>query len=309
MAKDQRVLVLGEDVGKDGGVFRATEGLFDLYGGDRVVDMPLGESGFIGASIGLAVMGMRPVVEIQFDGFSYSTFEQLICHASKLRNRSRGRYTVPMVMRFPYGGGIRALEHHSESPEAYFAHVPGLKVVVPSTPYDAKGLMISCIRDNNPVVFMEPKKIYRSFREEVPDAEYSVPLGKAKVTREGSDVTVVSWGAMAKLATDTANAMTEAKEADVEVIDLRTISPMDEETIVKSVEKTGRCIVLHEATKTGGVGAEVAARVQQKAFDHLEAPIARVTGWDTPYPGFKLENNYIPNASRLRKAILESKNY
>lgn len=302
MAKDDRVLVLGEDVGLDGGVFRATDGLYKKYGKRRVIDTPLAESGIVGTSIAMAAAGLRPVAEIQFDGFTYPALDQLFSHAARLRNRSRGRYTVPMVLRFPYGGGIRALEHHNESPETYFVHTPGLKVVVPSNPYDAKGLLIAAIRDPNPVVFMEPKRIYRAIRDEVPEKDYEVPLGKAAITREGTDVTLVAWGAMVRECMKTADALS-AQGIRCEVIDLRTLSPCDYDTIYASVEKTGRLIVVHEAPLTSGFGAEIAARVQENCLLNLKAPVLRVTGYDTPFPYFKLENEYLPSPEKISAAI------
>ncbi|MBI4447390.1 alpha-ketoacid dehydrogenase subunit beta [Candidatus Woesearchaeota archaeon] len=298
MKKDKRVIVLGEDVGKDGGVFRATEGLYDLFP-DRVFDTPLAESGIVGTAIGLALYGFRPVAEIQFDGFSYPAIDQLISHAAKLRNRSRGRFSVPLVVRFPYGGGVKALEHHSDSPEAYFVHTPGLKVVVPSTPYEAKGLLLSAIRDPDPVIFMEPKKIYRSIKEEVPEEEYTIPLGKARIAKKGKDVSVFCWGAMVSEALKAA----EGVKVDVEVVDLRTLSPLDTKTVLESAKKTGRIVIVHEAPRNCGVGAEIAAMISEKAMLNLKAPIMRVTGYDVPYPLPKLEDNYYPNAGRIIESI------
>jgi pyruvate dehydrogenase E1 component beta subunit len=300
MQNDQSVVVLGEDVGRDGGVFRATDGLWQKWP-NRVMDTPLAESGIVGTSIGLAVMGMKPIAEIQFEGFSYPAFDQIMSHAGKIRNRSRGKFHVPMVVRMPYGGGIKALEHHGEAPETFFAHIPGVKVVIPSTPYDAKGLLIAAIRDPDPVIFFEPKKIYRSFREEVPDEAYTVPIGKARVARQGKDLTIITWGAMVHLALQTAEAMKD--KHDIEVIDLRTIVPYDLEAILASVKKTGRCIVLHEAIKTAGFGAEIAALLMENSLLDLAAPVLRVTGYDIPYPLAKLENYYLPDQKRLAKAI------
>ncbi len=302
LARDKSVIVLGEDVGLNGGVFRATDGLFKKYGDKRVIDTPLSESGIVGASIAMAVQGLRPVAEIQFDGFTYPAMDQLFCHAARFRNRTRGRYTCPLVVRFPYGGGIRALEHHNESPESYFIHTPGLKVVVPSTPYDAKGLLISAIRDPDPVIFMEPKRIYRAFRDEVPEEAYTVELGKAKVVRAGSDVTLICWGAMVRECLRAADdAAVQGVKA--EVIDLRTLSPCDYETIFASVQKTGRCVVVHEAPRNLGFGAEIAARIQEKLLLFLKAPVLRVAGYDTPFPYFKLENEYLPSPDKIKKAI------
>lgn len=303
MARDPDVVVLGEDVGKNGGVFRATEGLQAKYGEERCFDTPLAEGAIIGASIGMAVAGLKPVCEMQFDGFSIPTLDQLFNHAARYRNRTRGKYHVPLVMRFPYGGGIRALEHHSESPEAFYAHIPGLKTVIPSNPYDAKGLLISAIRDPDPVIFMEPKKIYRAFREEVPEGEYTVPIGKANVVKEGSDCTLIAWGAMVRTAKAAADKLAETYE--VEVIDLRTISPLDEKTVVDSVRKTGRCVITHEAPLTGGFAGELIARIQSKAMLSLEAPIARVTAFDIPTPLPRLEAFQLPDESRIIKGINE----
>jgi pyruvate dehydrogenase E1 component beta subunit len=298
------VLVLGEDVGKNGGVFRATEGLYQMFGEERSIDTPLAESGIVGASIGLAVNGFKPVAEIQFEGFTFPAIDQLINHASRLRNRSRGKYHVPLVVRFPYGGGIRALEHHSDSPEALFCHIPGLKVAIPSNPYDAKGLLLSAIRDPDPVVFMEPKRIYRAFREEVPEGDYTVPLGQAKVAREGTDVTLVAWGAMVRLANQVAEKL--AGKRSVEVVDLRTLSPVDEKTVLGSVSKTGRCVIVHEAARTCGFGAELIARIQAHALLKLQAPVLRVTGYDVPVPLPRLEGYYLPNEARVIQAIEET---
>lgn len=305
MKRDPRVIVLGEDVGRDGGVFRVTEGLYEEFGSDRVIDTPLSELGIVGTSIGLALGGMKPVAEIQFDGFTPPAFDQVINHLGRIRWRSRGRFSAQIVLRFPYGAGIRALEHHSESPETYFTHTPGIKVVVPSNPYDAKGLLISAIRDPDPVVFMEPKKIYRAIKEEVPDEEYAVPLSKANVVREGSDATVVAWGAMVRYCLEAA----DKASASVEVIDLRTLDPMDEEAIVKSVEKTGRAVIVHEAPRTCGLGAEIATLIAEKAFLSLEAPVVRVTGFDTVVPLPKLEHYYYPGPERILRVIEKAFKY
>jgi len=304
LARDEDVLVLGEDVGENGGVFRATEGLYDEFGEDRVIDTPLAESGIVGTSIGMAAYGLRPVAEIQFMGFIYPAFDQIVSHAARLRTRTRGRFTAPLVIRAPYGGGIRAPEHHSESTEATFAHVPGLKVVIPSTPYDTKGLLASAIRSPDPVLFLEPKLIYRAFREAVPTGEYTVPLGEAAVRREGSDVSVFTWGAMARRTLQAAEDL--AGEIDVEVVDLRTVSPLDDETIVESFEKTGRAAVVHEAPKTGGLAGEIAATIQEEALLYQEAPIERITGFDTPFPLYALEDYYLPEAERIADGIREA---
>ena len=303
MEKDPAVLVMGEDVGVDGGVFRVTEGLLEKFGSERVIDTPLAESGIVGTAIGLAVSGLKPVAEIQFEGFSYMTIDQLAAHASRIRYRSRGSYHCPMVVRAPYGGGVRALEHHSEAVATFFIHIPGLKVVIPSSPYDAKGLLISSIRDQDPVFFFEPKKLYRAFREEVPEGNYTVPLGQGKKLIEGDDVTVISWGAMVRVCQE---ALEKAKEISVELIDLRTLSPLDEKIIIDSVRKTGRCVVVHEEPRTLGPGAEIIARINEKAFLYLEAPVKRVTGYDVPVPLPKLEDHYLPDAGKVAKAIKET---
>jgi pyruvate dehydrogenase E1 component beta subunit len=302
MERDPRVVVLGEDVGKEGGVFRVTDGLQVKFGVNRVFDTPLAESGIIGVSVGMAVKGLRPVAEIQFEGFLYLSMNQIMNHAARIRTRSRGRFTCPLVIRSPWGGGIHAPEHHSDSPEALFAHTPGIKVVIPSTPYDAKGLIISAIRDPDPVLFFEPKRIYRAIKEEVPDGEYTVPIGKAKLVREGKDVTVITWGSMVR------EVLRAAETADqegvkVEVIDLRTISPLDDETFLESVRKTGRAVVVHEAPPTCGVGAEVIARINEKALYSLQGPVVRVTGFDTVVPLTKLENHYLPSPERILRGI------
>ena len=308
LEEDKTVVVYGEDVGVEGGVFRATVGLQEKFGEKRVFDSPLAESAIVGTAIGMAINGLKPVVELQFMGFSYPAFNQIVAHVARMRNRSRGRYHLPMVIRAPYGGGIRALEHHSESTEAMFAQIPGLKVVIPSTPYDAKGLLIAAIRDPDPVLFLEPKRIYRAFRQDVPEESYELSIGKAKVVQEGSDVTIVSWGAMVR---DTQAAIDMVKEKGIspELIDLRTISPIDRETIVESVKKTGRIIIVHEAAKTLGLGAEIMAIVNEKAFLYLEAPPTRVTGFDTIFPLAKGENHYIPSPERIAKTIEEVVNY
>ena len=303
MEKDPAVVVMGEDVGVDGGVFRVTEGLIDKFGSERVIDSPLAESGIVGTAIGMAVSGLKPVVEIQFEGFSYMTIDQLAAHASRIRYRSRGTYHCPMVIRAPYGGGVRALEHHSEAVATFFIHIPGLKVVIPSSPYDAKGLLLSSIRDPDPVFFFEPKKLYRAFRVEVPEGDYTVPLGVGKKLTEGDDVTLVSWGAMARVCQE---ALEKVKGISVELIDLRTLSPLDEKIIIDSVRKTGRCVVVHEEPRTLGLGAEIIARINEKVFLNLEAPVKRVTGYDVPVPLPKLEDYYLPDAERIANAIKET---
>lgn len=299
MARDKTVIVLGEDVGVDGGVFRVTDGLYRKFGSSRVIDTPLAESGIVGTSIGLALGGLKPVAEIQFSGFIYPAFDQLISHASRIRNRSRGLFHAQMVVRAPYGGGIKALEHHSESMEALFIHTPGLKVVMPSTPYDAKGLLVSAIRDPDPVIFFESEKLYRSIKQEVPTKEFSIPLGKASIRKEGSDVTIITWGAM------TVPSLSAAAKSNhsIEVIDLRTLSPFDVDTIINSVKKTGRAVIVHEAPRTSGLGAEIAAQINEKALLNLQAPVERVTGFDTIFPLAKLENYYLPDVKRISEAI------
>ncbi|SFS32369.1 alpha-ketoacid dehydrogenase subunit beta [Halostagnicola kamekurae] len=307
MERDEDVVVMGEDVGRNGGVFRATEGLYDEFGENRVIDTPLAESGIVGTAIGMAAYGMRPVPEMQFMGFIYPAFDQIVSHAARLRTRSRGRYTCPMVVRAPYGGGIRAPEHHSESTEAMFVHQPGLKVVIPSTPSDTKGLLTSAIRDSDPVIFLEPKLIYRAFREEVPTESYEVPLGEAAVRREGTDISVFTWGAMTRPTLEAAENL--ADEIDVEVVDLRTMSPLDTDTIVDSFEKTGRAAVVHEAPKTGGLGAEIAATIQEEALLYQEAPVERISGFDTPFPLYALEDYYLPEPARIESGIRNAVNF
>ncbi|GAA0476417.1 alpha-ketoacid dehydrogenase subunit beta [Halococcus dombrowskii] len=305
MSRDDDVLVMGEDVGENGGVFRATQGLHDEFGDNRVIDTPLAESGIIGTAVGMAAYGMKPVPEIQFQGFIYPGFDQIVSHAARLRNRSRGRFNCPMVIRAPYGGGIRAPEHHSESKEAFFVHEAGLKVVIPSTPRDTKGLLAASIRDPDPVLFLEPKLIYRAFREDVPDESYTVPLGEAAVRREGSDVSVFTWGAMTRPTMEAAESLAE-EGIDCEVVDLRTLSPLDDEAIVESFKKTGRAAVVHEAPKTGGLAGEITATIQEEALVYQEAPITRVTGFDTPFPLYALEDYYLPEAARIEDGIREA---
>ena len=305
MNLDDEVLVMGEDVGKNGGVFRATEGLYDEFGGERVIDTPLAESGIVGTAIGMAAYGLRPVPEIQFSGFMYPAFDQIVSHAARLRTRSRGRYTCPLVIRAPYGGGIRAPEHHSESKEAFYAHEAGLKVVIPSTPYDTKGLLISAIRDPDPVVFLEPKLIYRAFRGDVPEGEYTVPIGEAEVRRAGADVSVFVYGAMTPRTLEAAENLAE-EGIDCEVVDLRTVSPLDRDAIVESFKKTGRACVVHEAPRSGGMAGEITATIQERALYHQEAPVVRVTGYDVPYPLYALEDYYLPSVARIEDGIREA---
>lgn len=307
MLENDDVLVMGEDVGRLGGVFRVTQGLQEEFGVERVIDTPLSETGIIGTAIGMALHGMRPVSEIQFADFIYPGFDQLVSEAAKYRYRTAGEFQVPMVVRAPYGGGIRGGQYHSQSPEALFIHTAGLKVVCPSNPYDAKGLLIEAIRDDDPVVFFEPKRVYRAIKMEVPAEPYGIPLSEARVVRAGEQVTCVAWGAMLY------EAFSAAEEAsrqgiDVEVIDLRTLWPLDIDTIVSSVKKTGRLVVVHEAPQTCGFGGELVALVTEHAFLHLEAPPRRVTGWDTPFPQ-TLEHEYLPLAHRITPALVETARY
>jgi pyruvate dehydrogenase E1 component beta subunit len=303
MLQDDRIIVIGEDVGKNGGVFRATEGLQETFGENRVFDTPLAESGIVGTAIGLALNGIRPIAEIQFLGFIYETMDQIASQAARMRSRSQGRYSVPIVIRTPYGGGVRTPELHSDSLEALFLHTPGIKVVMPSTAYDAKGLLLAAIKDPDPVLFLEPMKWYRAFREEVPEGYYEVPLGKAKIVQEGTDITLIAWGPTVPTARQAAKQIEELQGISCEVIDLRSISPLDVETIVLSLEKTGRAVIIHEAVKGGGVGAEIVAQINEKALLSLEAPILRVTGYDTPYPVHSIEDFWLPTVSRVLDAI------
>lgn len=304
MENDDTVIVYGEDVGVEGGVFRATVGLQEKFGVERSFDTPLAESAIVGTGVGMAINGLKPVVEMQFMGFSYPAFNQIISHVSRMRNRTRGGFTVPMVIRAPYGGGIRALEHHSESTEAIYAQIPGVKVVIPSTPYDAKGLLIAAIRDPDPVIFLEPKRIYRAFKQEIPEEAYELPIGKAKIVEEGEDITIITWGAMVRDVQKSVE-IVKNKGINPEIIDLRTIAPMDRDTFVESVKKTGRALVVHEAPKTLGVGAEIISIINEKAFLYLEAPPTRLTGFDTIFPLPKGEKHYIPSPERIAKSIEE----
>ncbi len=308
MARDDRIIVLGEDVGRDGGVFRATEGLFDKFGPERVMDTPLAESAIIGASIGLAALGLRPVPEVQFMGFIYPAFNQIVSHVARLRNRTRGRFTAPLTIRTPYGAGVKALEHHSESTEALFCQIPGLTVVVPSNPYDAKGLLIASLRSDDPVIFLEPTKLYRAEKQEVSEEPFELPLRKAAVVREGKDLTIVAWGAMVPVAGKAAEAA-EAEGVGAEIVDLRTLSPMDRETIIVSVKKTGRAMIVHEAPKTCGLGAEIAATIGESALLSLNAPVVRVTGQDITIPLPKSEDFYYPGPERVLRAIRKLMEY
>lgn len=304
MAREPKTVVLGEDVGKFGGVFRATSGLQEEFGSDRVIDTPLAESGIIGTAIGMALYGLRPVPEIQFADFIFPAFDQIVNELAKFRYRSGGQFPCPVIIRTPYGGGIRGGHYHSQSPEALFAHTPGIKVVIPSNPYDAKGLLLSAMRQNDPVLFFEPKRLYRAARADIPEEDYTVPLGKAAVTREGEQLTIIAYGAMMAVANQAADAAA-AQGISCEVIDLRTLVPLDVETLVESVKKTGRAVVVHEAPKTCGFGAEVVATITERALEYLEAPIPRVTGFDTPFP-YSLEQEYLPNADRVLGAIRET---
>lgn len=302
MAKDDRVIVLGEDVGVDGGVFRVTDGLIKQFGDQRVLDTPLAESGIVGMSIGMAAYGLRPVCEIQFSGFSYHNFHQIENHAARLRWRSRGRFSVPLVLRTPYGGGVRALEHHSESREAYWAHTPGLKMVIPSGPRNARALLVSAMRDPDPVIFYESKALYRAFREEVPEAEETLPIGEPQLVQEGRDLTLISYGAMMRPTLEAARHLQDKDGITANVIDLLTISPLSEDLLVESVKNSGRAVVVHEAPRSFGPAAEIISRLIEKAFYYLEAPIERVTGYDIVVPLFSREKAYIPTTERILHA-------
>ena len=306
MALDDSVIVMGEDVGIDGGVFRVTDGLFEKYGEARVVDTPLAESGILGTAIGMALAGLKPVAEMQFSGFSYLMFAQLEGHASRMRSRTQGQWTVPLVVRMPYGGGVRALEHHSESREATYAHLPGVKVVIPSTPRNARSLLVASIRDPDPVVFMEPKRSYRAFREEVPEEEEVLEIGKARVVQEGADLTLVAWGAMMRPTLEAAGEIVKKRSVGIEVIDLLTMAPLDGDTIAESVRKTGRCVIVQEAPITLGIASEIIARLNERSFLHLEAPIKRVAHYDVVTPYFSRELMYLPSQGRICRAIEET---
>lgn len=309
LRSDPNAVIFGEDVGVNGGVFRATDGLQKEFGEKRVFDTPLAESGIVGTAITMAAYGLHPVVEIQFDGFLAPAHEHVVNHMARMRNRSRGRFTCPMVIRLPSFGGIRALEHHSESIEAWYANNPGIKIVVPSGPYDAKGLLLAAIADPDPVMFFEPKRLYRSFREEVPEDYYTVPIGKAKVAREGKDVTLITYGPHVSTALDAAERAQQEQNWSVEVVDLRSLVPIDLETIVNSVNKTGRAVILNEAPRTASFASEIAALVTEHCFLHLEAPVARVTGFDTPMPYLLNEDLYLPHPDRVLAAIEEVKTF
>ena len=305
LAADQNVVLLGQDIGQDEGVFRLTEGLLAKYGDNRVMDTPLAEGAIVGAAIGMAIYGLKPVAEMQFSGFAYQGFHQIEQHVSRFRNRTRGRFNMQLVVRMPYGGGIRAVEHHSESREAYYAHTPGLQMVIPSGPRNAKALLLESIRSPDPVIFYEPKALYRSFREEVPEEMEYMPIGKAQVVREGTDLTMISYGAMMRPTLEAAEEIAEADGVSVEVVDLLTVKPLDTETITTSVEKTGRAVVVHEGPRTCGIGAEVVARIVENSLMSLEAPIRRVTGYDVQFPYFAREQAFLPNADRISRAARE----
>lgn len=305
LESDERVLLLGEDIGRTGGVFRITDGLHEKYGRDRVYDTPVAESGIVGAAFGLAIAGMRPVAELQFMGFSYPAYDQIINHVARIRNRSNHRFTAPLVIRIPFGGGIGAAEHHSESAEAIYTHIPGLKVVVPSTPHDAKGLLLAAIEDPDPVVFLEPIRLYRSVKEDVPDIYYTTHIGEVRVEREGEDITLISWGAMMK-ETRAAATMIEQEGGSVEVLDLHTLSPLDADGIVESVNNTGRAIVIHEAPRTGGLGGEVAAIIQERCLYSLLSPVRRITGPDTIFPLKRSEGHYLPSVEQIVKTAMRA---
>jgi 2-oxoisovalerate dehydrogenase E1 component beta subunit len=302
MKERQEIIVMGEDVGRNGGVFRATEGLLEEFGEQRIIDTPLSEAGIVGTGIGLAINGFIPVVEMQFLGFIYPAFEQIMTHATRIRMRTKGHFHVPMVIRAPYGAGIRAPEIHSDSVEALFTHMPGIKVVCPSNPYDAKGLLIASIEDPDPVLFLESLRSYRAFKEEVPVEKYSIEIGKASTILEGEDLTLIAWGAMVPVAMKAAE-LAKTQDIHCEVIDLRTLYPLDKETIAKSVQKTGRVVIVHEAHATSGLGADILSLIQDTSFLYLKAPIERVTGFDVPVPFYSLEKHYLPNEGRILRAI------
>jgi pyruvate dehydrogenase E1 component beta subunit len=306
MTRDERVIVMGEDVGPDEGVFRITEGLHAKFGDNRVIDTPLAEAGIIGSAIGMAINGLRPVAEIQFSGFDYYAYHHLEMHAARFRNRTRGRITVPMVMRAPMGGGIRAIEHHSESREVIYTHAPGLKVVIPSGPRNARALLHAAINDPDPVIFYEPKACYRLFKEEVPEQIETLPIGRAQIARPGKDITLISYGATMRCTLEAAEMLEEEDGIKAEVVDLLTVSPMDTQTIIESVSKTGRCVIVHEAPRTCGIAAEVIARINEHALLYLEAPVKRVTGYDVPIPYFAREKAYLPDVDKVLAAARET---
>lgn len=306
MKKDKQVVLLGEDIAQDGGVFRVTDGLLEAFGEERVIDTPIAESGILGTAIGMALAGMKPVAEMQFSGFSYLMIAQLEGYASRYRARTQGEYSVPLVVRMPYGGGVRALEHHSESREATYATFPGVKVVIPSTPRNARALLAAAINDSDPVVFMEPKRSYRAFKEEVPEESELFEIGKARVVNEGEDITLISYGAMLRVAQEGIEKLNAEREVSVELIDLMTIAPLDRETIVSSVSKTGRCVIVQEAPQSFGVAAELIARINEDALMYLEAPVKRVCGYDVVTPYFGRESNFMPSPERVANALSET---
>ncbi|API92651.1 MULTISPECIES: alpha-ketoacid dehydrogenase subunit beta [unclassified Virgibacillus] len=302
LEEDPKILLLGEDIGKNGGVFRATDGLQDVFGEKRVIDTPLSEAGFVGTAVGMALNGLKPVVEIQFLGFVYPAFEQIATHVTRMRTRTLGYYSMPMVIRAPYGAGVRSPEIHSDSVEALFVHLPGIKVVCPSTPYDAKGLLLASIADPDPVLFLEPMRLYRGKRQEVPAHDYRIELGKGEIVLQGEDVTIFAWGAMMPIAMEAAELMKE-QGISCEVIDLRTLYPLDKAIIADSVQKTGRVVIIHEGHETGGVGSEIVSVIMETSFLYLRAPIEKVTGFDVPVPLFALEHTYLPTTERVSQAI------
>ena len=306
MERDENVCMLGEDIGINGGVFRATKDLQNKFGEERVMDTPLAECGIVGTAIGMAIYGIRPVVEIQFSGFTMQAFDQIEQNMARLRNRTRGKYKVPLVLRTPYGGGIRAVEHHSESREAYWAHTPGIKVVIPSGPRNARALLAASIREDDPIIFYEPKAVYRAFREDVPDEPEVMEIGKAEVVRAGNDITLISYGAMMRPCKEAVNDLADDHSIDVELIDLLTISPMDTETLANSVRKTGRCVIVHEGQRNCGIAAEIIARLNEVVFEFLEAPIKRITGFDVPFPYFQIEEHFLPESEEIVLTIKET---
>ena len=309
MERDENVCMLGEDIGINGGVFRATKDLQNKFGVDRVMDTPLAECGIVGTAIGMAIYGIRPVVEIQFSGFTMQAFDQIEQNMARLRNRTRGKYNIPLVLRTPYGGGIRAVEHHSESREAYWAHTPGIKVVIPSGPRNARALLAASIREDDPIIFYEPKAVYRAFREDVPDETEVMEIGKAEVVRAGKDITLISYGAMMRPCKEAVNDLADDHSIDVELIDLLTISPMDTETLANSVRKTGRCVIVHEGQRNCGIAAEIIARLNEVVFEFLEAPIKRITGFDVPFPYFQIEEHFLPESEEIVLTIKETLNW
>jgi pyruvate dehydrogenase E1 component beta subunit len=309
MQRDDDIVIIGEDVGVDGGVFRVTEDLHRKFGGKRVIDSPLAEAGIIGTAVGMALYGLKPVCEIQFSGFAFQCFHQIENHCARYRTRTQGRFHVPIVVRMPYGGGVRALEHHSESEEQFYAHIPGLKMVIPSGPRNARALLVAALRDPDPVIFFEHKALYHAAKEEVPDEAETMPIGSAQVEREGRDLTLIAWGAMVRVAREAAQTLETEDGASVEIIDLLTVAPLDRDTLVRSVQKTGRVIIVHEAPRSFGPGAEIATSIMEGAFLSLEAPIRRVTAYDVPFPGFAREKANVPDAARVVAAARDTLAY